>query len=170
MKNSNFILLSISLLFLGCKHQNMLETHYPIFYDSKDDFGEGIYFQEIVDIEFSNNIFYFLDSELNKVFCTDNNFNFIASFIEEGGAEFEAKGLGHMAFDDEILFVTDNSQGKIMKFNAKREYLESSQIGLLGIGDFIVKNGKLYYFNDEYTFQESPLTVLNNTTKILNIR
>ncbi len=125
-----------------------------------EDFGRDIYFQDIVDIEKINSRFLFLDGVGNRVFCTNEHFAYLFSFIEEGGAENEAKGLQSMAVFRDTIYVADVSAGKIMTFDVSGGFIESYPSLLLGIGDFAVGQNNIIVYNDNNMLSEE-LILLN---------
>ncbi len=114
------------------------------------DFGEGWYFQDILDMEkYGDSLYFFLDGDANKIFCTDNKLQYLNSFIQEGGAPDEAVGLQSMALSQDTLFVADVSAGKIMLFDIRGVFNGSFNTGPLGIGDFCITPNKLMIYADD---------------------
>lgn len=117
---------------------------------SREDFGKGWYFQDILDIEkFGDSLYFFLDGSANKIFCTDNKLQYLYSFVQEGKAPYEAVGLQSMALSQDTLFVTDVSAGKIMMFDTRGVFAGSFNTGPLGIGDFCTTPGEVMIYADD---------------------
>ncbi|NJL13281.1 MAG: hypothetical protein HC913_09965 [Microscillaceae bacterium] len=163
MKSRLFIYFAISALF-SCSHEEVetkLVEAEAVKIASKSDLGKNIYFQGIDDIEKIDGSFYLLDSDINKIFCTDEDLNYKFSFMESGGAEYEATGSVRIACFNEVIYVADVSAGKIMLFDKNGKFLKNHRSDHWGIGDFFVFDAGIATFNDNENYKEKPFMIWN---------
>ena len=135
---------------------------------SISQFSDGIYFQEVFDIEEYKGNYYFLDGAINRIFCTDKELNYKYSFVSNGGADFEATGLGSMAIFQDTLYVSDISASKLMMFDIQGKFIQSYRTELWGIGDFFVNEKEIIVFNDEIMYRSNPLMRFDKHSKVRN--
>lgn len=159
--NISFLIGTAFLFFISCSHERSIEILYPEMIHSVSDFGNSIFFQEVMDIEYANDSFYFLDGSINTIFQTDAEFQLVNQFVEEGRAEFETTGLGSMYLLENDIYISDVSEGKLMRFDTNGQFIESFKVGLFGVGEFMIMHEHLILFNDDYAAKQNPLVAFN---------
>lgn len=148
-------------IFLACETQEIKEKEIPFLSLKRQsfvsEFGEGVYFGGITDIDKIGENYYFLDADNNKIICAGSDLGYKFQFIEEGGAEFEAQGLQTMGGFLDTLYISDVSKGRVMVFDKLGQFVESYRSGLWGIGDFFVDKADIFVFNDDNNARDKPI-------------
>jgi hypothetical protein len=133
--------LSLCLLLVSCNLKNeklnILKEISEI-----EKFGNDYFINEVNDIQFTDSLYYIVDSKINSLFVLDEDFNFITSVGSMGKGPGEFLSMGTVSITSNKFYISDVQQNSLMCY-AKSNYMLLEKIRLpenmyLSYGDFFI--------------------------------